>query len=256
MQSVLRDKISGDSCWHALDARLKLLAVLVQLVLLAFLSPGQAVLALLVSLIFLGSTGIPFRQWWNHLLTVLGFLLLFVAVLPWTVGSADSYLGTSQKGTWLALGILCKGLSATAWILFLTGTTTMEQLFQALSQLGLPRPIQSVLMVTWHYLHVMYRAISDFRVALRLRGFRKRTSLQTYQTITHLIGTLLVQGYDRTERLVQAMHLRGYQGKIVSLQQGSIKTADWPYLLLLLLPSCLLYLFPYLYTQLLSGIGP
>ena len=227
MQSVLTTTAVGDSLWHRMDARFKLVGVLVNLILLPWLmSIPMMLLALVVSLLFLMWARIPIRWWIARLLSVAGFLLLFVVVLPWTVGTADGYGGTSTRGITLAAGILCKGLCAAAWILFLTGTTTIEELLHAASQLGLPRPIMQVLIVTWHYVQVMYRTIEDFRVALRLRGFRNRTSLQTYQTMANVVGTLFVHGYDRTERLVHAMHLRGYQGAVVSLHAPQWRWID------------------------------
>ena len=227
MQSVLTTTTLGDSRWHRMDARLKLVGVLVNIVTLPWITELSLILiALVISLLFLTITYIPFRWWFERLFSVAGFLLLFVVVLPWTIGSADWYWGTSQRGVSLALGIFCKGLTATAWVLFLTGTTTFEQLLHAASQLGLPRPILRVLVVTWHYVQVMYHTIEDFRVALRLRGFRNRTSWRTYLAMTNVVGTLFVHGYDRTERLVQAMHLRGYQGKVVSLHASRCTLAD------------------------------
>ncbi len=218
MQSVLTTTTVGDSIWHRMDARFKLVGVLVNVILLPWLlTLPTMLLALMVSLGFLWWARIPVSWWLARLFGVAGFLLLFVVVLPWTVGTADWYGGTSIRGITLAAGILYKGLCASVWILFLTGTTTIEELLHAASQLRVPRPIIRVLIVTWHYVQVMYRTTEDFRVALRLRGFRNRTSLQTYQTITNVVGTLFVHGYDRTERLVHAMHLRGYQGTVVSL---------------------------------------
>jgi cobalt/nickel transport system permease protein len=236
MQSVLTSTTSGHSLWHRLDARLKLVGILINLVLLAFITTfSSAVLALGISLLFLLWSGVPLRTWLERFLSVAGFLLLFVIVLPWTVGPSDLPWGLSQRGLYLASMIFCKGLCAIAWVLFLTGTTTIEDLLHAATQLHLPRPILRVLIVTWHYVQVMYRTIDDFRVALRLRGFRNKPSWQTYQTMTSVIGTLFVYGYDRTERLVQAMHLRGYHGTTVSLDDQPMHWRDTVYLLMIVL---------------------
>jgi len=242
MQSKLTTKTDGNSLWHRMDARVKLIGVIINLVLLSWLAPVQAPLAFAISLLFLLSTGMPIHAWMRRLIGTAWFLLFFVAVLPWTVGSTDWYLGTSQHGIWLATGIFCKGMCSMAWVLFLTGTTSMEELLHAASQLGLPRPIMRVLIVTWHYVQVMYRTVEDFRVALLLRGFQSKASWQTYRTLTSVIGTLFVQGYDRTERLVQAMHLRGYQGTKIIMENPRIKLVEWLYLLILVNANCLLCL--------------
>lgn len=213
-----------------MDARWKLVAVVIALVILPWLSTiFSASCMLLIGMGLLFSARIPFGWCVSRLLTVGAFLLLFVVVLPFTVGPPDWKWGgvaVSERGLFLALTILLKGLAAVCWTLFLTGTSTMEQLLHAATSLGMPQPILRVLLVTWRYVQVMYRTIEDFRIALRLRGFRNRVRWQTYVAMSNVIGTLFVHGFDHTERVVHAMRARGYHGRIVTLEETSTTQRD------------------------------
>lgn len=205
-----------------MDARWKLVAILAALFMLPWLNTlPTALMALLISLILLSTAQIPFSWWRDRLLGVGFFLLLFVVVLPFTVGEPTwTWWGISfrQRGLELGLIILLKSLAAVSLTLFLIGTTSMETLLHAATRLGTPRPILRVLIITWRYVRIMYESVDRFRIALRLRGFRNRASWRTYQAITGVVGTLLVHGFDHTERVSQAMRCRGYHGRVETLQ--------------------------------------
>lgn len=244
MQSVLPPSYHVDSLWHQMDARWKLVAVLIALFILPWLnSLPIALVALLLSLLLLASAKIPFTWWRDRLLAVGLFLMLFVVVLPFTVGQTTwtiAGIGISQRGLSLALIILFKSLAALSLTLFLIGTTTFETLLHAATKLGTPRPILRVLLITWRYVRIMYDTVEHFRIALRLRGFRNRVQWETYRTISSVVGTLLVLGFEHTERVSHAMRCRGYQGRVETLQE--FRTTKRDVLLFGLITGCMFIL--------------
>ena len=244
MQSVLPPSYHVDSLWHQMDARWKLEAVIIALFILPWLnSLPVALIAFLLSLLLLTTAQIPFTWWRDRLLAVGFFLLLFVVVLPFTVGQPTwewAGIGISQQGLVLALVILFKSLAALSLTLFLIGTTTFETLLHAATKLGTPRPILRVLLITWRYVRIMYDTIEHFRIALRLRGFRNRVRWETYRTISSVVGTLLVLGFEHTERVSQAMRCRGYQGRVETLQE--FRTTRRDVLLFGIITGCMLML--------------
>lgn len=227
-----------------MDARWKLVAVLIALFILPWLnSLPIALVALLLSLLLLASAKIPFTWWRDRLLAVGLFLMLFVVVLPFTVGQTTwtiAGIGISQRGLSLALIILFKSLAALSLTLFLIGTTTFETLLHAATKLGTPRPILRVLLITWRYVRIMYDTVEHFRIALRLRGFRNRVQWETYRTISSVVGTLLVLGFEHTERVSHAMRCRGYQGRVETLQE--FRTTKRDVLLFGLITGCMFIL--------------
>ncbi len=64
------------------------------------------------------------------------------------------------------------------------------------------------------------------RIALRLRGYRNRANLHSYRTIGAVTGALLVRGWERGERVGQAMRCRGFDGRFRSLSDFHTTVAD------------------------------
>ncbi len=249
MQSVLPPSYTGNSVWHQMDARWKLVAVIIALLTLPWLdSLLSTSLALLFSVGLLLSARIPWPWWRDRMLAAGAFLLLFVAVLPFTVGETTwtvGHLGIAQRGTMLALMVLTRSLAAMGLALFLIATTTVESLLHAATRLGVPRALLRVMLISWRYVRIMYDTVEHFRIALRLRGFRNRASWQTYGTISGVVGTMLVLGFEHTERVSQAMRCRGYQGRVETLEVFQTRIGDVMLCFLLIAGFIMAALFPH-----------
>ena len=48
---------------------------------------------------------------------------------------------------------------------------------------------------------------------MKCRGFRARTDLHTLRTIGYLVGMLLVRSLERSDRIMEAMKCRGFDGR-------------------------------------------
>jgi cobalt/nickel transport system permease protein len=224
-----------------MDARWRLIGVLIALLLVVSTrSVLGSSLCFLLSLVILGSARLPLRWWLDRLAGVGLFLLMVVCLLPFSMQPATwswEYLHISQIGLALATVILFKALAATALALLLFGTEHVETTLHAATALGTPQSVLRIMLVCWRYVQVMYEVVQDFRVALRLRGFRNRANWNLYRTISQVIGTMLVLGFERAERAAQAMRCRGYQGRIVSLESFQTKPTDMWLFLALALPG-------------------
>jgi cobalt/nickel transport system permease protein len=74
-----------------------------------------------------------------------------------------------------------------------------------------------LMMMMYRYVFVFAGELLRMRVAMRVRGYRNRFNRHSYRTIGHVAGTLLVRGYERSERVGQAMRCRGFDGRFRSL---------------------------------------
>jgi len=88
-------------------------------------------------------------------------------------------------------------------------------------------------MLTYRYIFVLATELARLRIALRVRGYRNRASRHSYRTVGHVGGTLLVRGYERAERVGQAMRCRGFDGRFRSLAEFRTTTADLSFFLVL-----------------------
>jgi cobalt/nickel transport system permease protein len=89
-----------------------------------------------------------------------------------------------------------------------------------------PGLLVQLAMLTHRYIFVLDAELARLRTALRVRGFRNRPSRHSYRTVGHVAGTLLVRGYERAERVGQAMRCRGFDGRFRSLTEFRTTRAD------------------------------
>ena len=90
----------------------------------------------------------------------------------------------------------------------------------------MPGLIIQLILLAYRYAFVLSAELARLRVALRARGYRNRASRHSYRTIGHAAGTLLVRGYERAERVGQAMRCRGFQGRFRTLGEFRTRPAD------------------------------
>src|SRR4029077_17601964 len=106
---------------------------------------------------------------------------------------------------------------------------------KAAHALHVPGLLVQLLVLTYRYLFVLSSELARLRVALRVRGYRNRATRHSYRTVGHVAGTLLVRGYERAERVGQAMRCRGFDGRFRTLTTFHTRAADLLAFLVLLL---------------------
>src|SRR5204863_7888250 len=95
------------------------------------------------------------------------------------------------------------------------------------------------------YVFVLMDELVRLRVAVRVRGYRARVNRHSYLTVGHVAGTLLVRGFERSERVGQAMRCRGFDGRFRSLTAFRTTAADVLTFLLVLAGSAGVVLLDY-----------
>ncbi len=64
-------------------------------------------------------------------------------------------------------------------------------------------------------------------VGMQVRGFRRRTSLETLRVMGNFLGMLFVRSFERTHRVYAAMQARGYQGRFPAPFCFKVTVGDW-----------------------------
>lgn len=194
----------------AVDARAAILAWLVA-VLSVSACPDLSGVAMVATL-SLGAVACRGREWWPRISGVLLFAGLIVVLLPWTVPGERIIVwqvSLSRRGLELAGLIVAKMLALFNLTWLLLAWYSPATLIRALAALGLPRSLVTLLWLTQRYLLVFDDELRRLRLALRVRGFRNRVSRHAWQTAGYAVGSLLVHGLDRADRVAQAWRLRG-----------------------------------------------
>lgn len=221
----------GSSFLHRRDPRGKIVAAVVFITTVALLHSFTAAgAALITGLILLALSGLPPAALLVRIAAINIFTLFLWVTLPLTYGGeAAVYLGPvplSRGGLELAALITLKTNGIIAAILALLATSTIAELGSALDRLRFPKKICFILLYSYRYVHVIHQEYLKLYRAAAMRSFVPATSLHTYRTFAYLFGMTLVKSYNRSQRVHQAMLLRGFSGRLVSLYPFRFRTSD------------------------------
>ncbi len=201
MHHVVLERWSrGDSFLHRRDARVKFLASLVLLVLLAsakghVTTVAAGYLAALVAL--LSFNRIP----------VAGALARAAVVLPFTgVFAVVAWLGGDPQRAW---ALAAKSYVSALAVLLLVASTPMPKLLDGLESLGAPRFLLMVAQFLYRYLFVISEQAQHMRAAGISRGGWKRSG---FRAAAGALGVLFARSYARAENVHRAMLSRGFDG--------------------------------------------
>ena len=201
---------AGRTPWHRASAIAKLLLAMV-LVLLAVFAPTLRLLLVLHALAWTLalSSRLPARLMAAAAFYPLAFSLLFV------LGRWD--------GSWQTpLMLVLRPLTASLTAVWLVGTTPYPDLFAPLSRL-LPRNAADGLFLTYRALFQLLARTERLWRALRLRGGASGPARRRLAVAGEGLGTLVLYGFERSQRLYATMLLRGHSGRVC----GCRHYAEW-----------------------------
>jgi cobalt/nickel transport system permease protein len=214
----------GDSRVHRAPAEVKIVCLVV-FVLAVVATPRElfwpfGIYALIIVAIWRFAQ-IPLRWILPRMLIEAPFIVLAV-LLPFAEGGQRidvAGLQLSVSGLYAAWGIVIKGTLGVAASLTVAATTTARELPMALSRLGVPGVVVSMLTLMIRYIDVLAAEASRMRMARLSRGDSPRT-LHQAGAIAKSVGALFLRSYERGERVYLAMLSRGFDGKIPALAVG------------------------------------
>lgn len=236
---------TGTTLFHQRDVRVKLIAAAAISLVLSLCS---SFLVAGIGCIITGAMAIWSKpdphMLLKRFLTINVFTLFLWFTLPLTYGGHDtldvSVLHLSLDGIRLSALITLKTNGIFFCFLALLATSTTANLGNGLVQLGVSKKLIFILLFSYRQLFVIHQEYQRLQRAAKLRGFVPKNSLHTYRTYSYLFGMTLVKSWNRSERIHQAMLLRGFNGKLIPLHQAQPQKVDYIFLLILLLISLFL----------------
>ncbi len=230
----------GSSILHRLDTRVKIIGAICSITTVALVNSFSALIfAGVFSLVMLISAKLPLLAVCKRLMLVNGFTLFLWITLPLTYDGEIIhhlwFLELSWEGIVLAARITLKTNTIILIIIALLTTSTIAQLGSALDRMRFPKKICFLLLYSYRYIFVIHQEYLRLLRAARMRSFSPKTNLHTYKTFAYLFGMTLVKSYNRAERVHQAMLLRGFSGRLVSLYRYRLGATDLIFLGILFL---------------------
>ena len=172
------------------------------------------------------------------------FMIFLIILLPFTTPGDTWFsilgLSASKEGFLHAVVILLKAHAVVLALLALIGTLSATVLGHALARLRIPDKLVHLMLFTVRYLEVIGQEYKRMRRAMKARAFVLRTDRHTWRSIGYLIGMLLVHSLERSERIMDAMKCRGYQGKFYLFDDMRLSQKDLTFSLIFTPVLCLL----------------
>lgn len=201
---------TGRTPWHRSSALGKLLLA-GALVLLAVFAPSLPLLLALhaIAWILVLSARLP------------GRLVLIAAGYP--IAFTLLFIVARWDGTLIApLRLALRPLTASLVAVWLVGTTPYPDLFAPLSRV-LPRHVGDGLFLTYRALFDLIGRIERMWRSIRLRGGTAGTPGRRITLTGEGLGTLVLYGFERSQRVYATMLIRGHSGRIC----GCRHYAEW-----------------------------
>jgi cobalt/nickel transport system permease protein len=231
---------AGTSYVHKMDARLKLLLALAYIFAVTLTPTGHWLAFGLLAAplaVAVAASRLPALLILRRSLLALPFIVVAVPLLFTKEGdtlfTVQPFGWTaSQEGLTAVLTILTKSWLAVVAAIILTATTPAMELLRAMRALGVPRILVATVSFMYRYLFVIAEEAQrllrarDSRSA-RLDGHKSGGSVWwRARVLGHMVGSLFLRSYERSERVYAAMQARGYDGELRFLQDSVWRLAE------------------------------
>lgn len=208
----------------SLDPRSRVLASLaVALLVVALRHPASLVMSAIFVTFLAVLARLPLLPTLRRLLALDGFMVLALAMLPFTIPGETMVSIAGLEASWAggerALIILLKANAVVLAVFALLGTLEPVALGHALARLGVAEKLVNLLLFTVRYMNVLHLEYRRLRTAMRARAFAMHTDWHTWRSLGYLFGMLMVRSVERSERIVAAMRCRGFDGRFPALEE-------------------------------------
>ncbi len=225
--------VSLDSPVHHLDARVKVLVVLMCLSLWVTTPPGRWLPLGFALLLLAGAAAlskVPPGYLLGRSLPVAGFVALVAVLAPFRPGDEilvrlTPAVAVSREGARLYAAVISKAFLSVTAVVLLSSTTSFAGILEAMERLRVPRTLVLIISFAYRYLFVIVEETLRMKRARDARLFGGRW-LWHSTVIGRMIGTLFLHSYERAERVYQAMIARGYDPGIPPRQTHALSARD------------------------------
>jgi len=203
MKHDFLDKYSYlNSPLHRLPAIFKLVFVLVYILWLISLGEwrvGYSIAGGLLLVLILFSQ-VPLTYLFLRSLVIVPFLALILIFMA---------ISQPEPGEFMILVSLRAWLSVLA-LVWLISTTPFPELLKAMRKLRIPSIILTLLGFIYRYFFLLSDEGQRMFRSVKMRSFGRKKSQMGIKTYAQILATLFLRSYERSERVYQAMLMRGF----------------------------------------------
>lgn len=182
----------------------KVLRLLIFMFFIAFASSLR--LLILIGLILLLLILITRQNPLKMILLVLPFVFLMLLSIGLTYKFSGKIVGLETNFI-----IIIKIMLSALLLGFMTGKESPLHLVQGVTELGLPYPLNRILLLTFRYFHMIKQDIEISNMALKSRGFGQRNFITSLQIYGQWIGGFFLKTASHSEQVYLALKARGFE---------------------------------------------
>jgi len=215
-----------DSPIHQWHQQLKLIALGAFIFAFAFVDTlALTPIMVLITAIFFRLSHLPLSFLLSRLRYPGIFIAVVVFILPFVSGETILWewggISLKKEGLLAVVLIVTRFICILTISLILFGTAPFFSSIKAMRSLGLPNVIVDMTLLAYRYLELFGETLTTMQRAMTLRGFQAHHfSPRNASRLAALMGTLLVRSYEQSQRVYQAMMLRGYGYSLASQPTG------------------------------------
>ncbi|MFW9831301.1 MAG: cobalt ECF transporter T component CbiQ [Candidatus Thorarchaeota archaeon] len=255
---------SRNGLLQLIDPRVKLIGFICIIIIAVLM---QNVLQFAILLLFLTclaiASKIPLRAYSSRQAMGIVFVLIIVIPLPFITPGTPFFISSigpwvlaiSVDGVYRAAVFTMRIWSCLAALSLLTLSTRFSVLLHGMQRLRIPSLLISLTALTYRYIFLFSDEAYRMGLAHEARTVKKEriVHLQTWRTISSMIGTLFIRAYERGEKVYQTMLARGFTGKFHLLTQLKMGLADYGFGISLLSVVIMIYLAPFVFPLTIIG---
>ncbi|MCK5014006.1 MAG: cobalt ECF transporter T component CbiQ [Candidatus Omnitrophica bacterium] len=221
----------GQSVFHSLDPRVKILAFIPLVFVVALLQNIEAALCyLILAITFIFIAGINKKELARRIAVLNVFIAFLWMTLPFSIEGKVLFtiktISFSMEGALYTLIITLKANAILLFTVALIGTTDVFALAHALFHLKFPKKLVYLSMFLYRYISVLHEEYERLINTAKARSFYPRTNINTLKTYAYMVGMLFVNSYERSQRIYQALTLRGFRGDFPMLRHFHLHRMD------------------------------
>ncbi len=221
----------GKSFFHKLDPRVKILVFIPLVFVVALLRDIEAAASYLaLAVIFIVVAGTDRKALGSRIFTLNIFILMLWLTLPFSMDGKAlfifNHMSYSAQGVVYTLIITFKANAILLFTIALIGTTDVFALAHALFHLKFPKKLVYLAIFLYRYISVLHDEYDRLIKTAKARCFVPKTDIRTFKTYAYMVGMLFVNSYERSQRIYQALLLRGFRSDFPMLRHFHLHNED------------------------------
>lgn len=214
------------------DPRIKILSLGFFIFVVALLKTiPVAVISLIIAIMLIKITNIPFHFIANSIKVIIVFLAPFFLMLPFSYPGEAAFhiigIPFAWEGFRLSVLIFTKASAIVLTTNAIFGSSRFDVSMIALQNLKCPKVLVQMILFTYRYIFVFIDEIKRMERAMRSKGFVMGANMNTLRTMGNFVGALLIRSFERTSRVYSAMLSKGYEGELHSMVRFKAQGKDF-----------------------------